>query len=130
MKTLATILFCVASSLASGQSVLEDRVKVEDATSLMLAAMNAPDGQAKGVLVGRLANEVSRKYGPTKAVLVDVTTVSKLQQEGCSLLKVTFHLVGAQLEGSPKPRDSSPVVQLGLCKDGKQPKQSKSGLPG
>ena len=130
MKALAIILLCVASSLASAQPVAQDRVKVEDAISLMLAAMNAPDGQAKGVLVGRLASEVSRKYGPTKAVLVDVTTVSKLPQEGCSLLKVTFHLVGAQLEGSPKPRDASPVVQLGLCKDGKQPKNSKPGSTG
>lgn len=109
-------LLCVQGSWAQPT----DRAPVTDSVSLMLAAFDTPDGNAKGILVGKLAQEVAAKYGPSDAILIDVTTVRRLPQEGCRLLNVKFQQVRGQRPGD-KRRSTTSVVELALCRDGSQP---------
>ncbi|WOB11126.1 hypothetical protein [Piscinibacter gummiphilus] len=97
-----------------------DRAPVTDSISLMLSAFDTPDGSAKGILVGKLAQDVAAKYGPSDAILIDVSTVRRLPQEGCRLLNVKFEQVRGKRPGD-KRRSTTSVIEIGLCRDGTQP---------
>jgi len=125
MKTQVFVvlaLICCGNVAVAQQA--KDRAKVEDAASLMVAAIDAPDGRASGVLVGKVANAVAQKYGRSDAVLIDVSTVRKLAQQGCSLLHVRFQQIRVVVPGEKKPKNTSAEIEIGLCRDGSQPKEA------
>ena len=50
------------------------RTPVPDARPLMLGALQATDGQAHGVLTGEMADAITRRFGATSPIYIDVTT--------------------------------------------------------
>ena len=50
------------------------RTPVPDARPLMLAALQATDGQGHGVLTGEMADAITKRFGATSPIFIDVTT--------------------------------------------------------
>ena len=79
------------------------RTPVPDARLLMLAAIQATDGRPMASLTGEMADAITRRFGATSPIYIDVTTEKRYAQPGCSRLKVTFWQDGVLLPGAPAP---------------------------
>ena len=113
---LATLLGAHAAVQA------QDRVPVQDARSLLIAAIESPSGQAQGVLVGDIADAITRRFQGTTPIYIDVTTERRYAQAGCSRLKVRFWQDGVQLPGVPAPRRQTIEFGINYCLDGQPPR--------
>ena len=87
----------------------------------MLAALQASDGQAHGVLTGEMADAITRRFGATSPIFIDVTTEKRYAQPGCSRLKVTFWQGGVHLPGARTPRRQTMEFGINYCLDGRPP---------
>ena len=107
---------------ALGAVQAQDRVPVQDARSLLIAAIESPSGQAQGVLVGDIADAITRRFQGTTPIYIDVTTERRYAQAGCSRLKVRFWQDGVQLPGVPAPRRQTIEFGINYCLDGQPPR--------
>lgn len=121
MKSRLALLL-VATALCSQQAIPEQRVSVVDAKSLLIAAIDAPDGQAHGLLTGDLADAITKRFNGTTPIYIDVSTERRYAQAGCSRLKVRFWQDGVQLPGVPAPRRQTIDFGINYCRDGLPPK--------
>jgi hypothetical protein len=121
MKTVVlavmTIVLC-ATLDASAQ----DRTPVQDARPLLIAAIDAPSGEAHGLLVGEIADAVTQRFKGTSPIYIDVTTVRRYAQPGCRRLNVRFWQDGVQLPDAPAPRRQTVDFGINYCRDGQPPK--------
>lgn len=97
------------------------RTLVPDARPVMLAALQAPDGQAHGVLTGEIADAITKRFGATSPIYIDVTTEKRYAQAGCSRLKVSFWQDGVLLPGALRPRRQTMDFGINYCLDGRPP---------
>ena len=117
------LTFAVAIATAISMPALaQERVPVPDAKALMLAAIDATDGQALGVLVGAVADAITRQFKGTTPIYIDVSTERRYAQSGCSRLKVRFWQDGVQLPGVPAPRRQTVDFGINYCRDGQPPR--------
>ena len=100
----------------------QDRTPVQDARSLLIAAIDAPTGQAHGMLVGEIADAVTQRFKGTSPIYIDVTTERRYAQPGCRRLNVRFWQDGVQLPGVPAPRRQTIDFGINYCRDGQPPK--------
>ncbi len=117
-------LLSLASMLASGavvDAVAQDRLPVKDAKVLLITAIDAPSGQAQGVLVGEIADAITQRFKGTTPIYIDVTTERRYAQAGCSRLNVRFWQDGVQLPGVPTPRRQTIDFGINYCRDGQPP---------
>jgi len=101
------------------------RTPVPDARLVMLAALQASGGQAHGVLTGEMADAITRRFGATSPIFIDVTTEKRYAQPGCSRLKVTFRQDGVLLPGALSPRRQTMDFGINYCLDGRPPQSLK-----
>jgi hypothetical protein len=121
MKTQA--MFAVSLALCSaGQALAQVRVAVKDARPLLIAAIDAPGGQAHGVLVGDIADAITQRFKGNTPIYIDVSTERRYAQAGCSRLKVRFWQDGVQLPGVPAPRRQTIDFGIDYCRDGQPPR--------
>ena len=118
---------CPALTLAAvlwgfGTADAQQRVAVRDAKQLMIAAIDAPSGQAQGVLVGEVADAITQRFQGTTPIYIDVSTERRYAQAGCSRLKVSFWQDGVQLPGAPSPRRQTIDFGIDYCRDGRTPR--------
>ncbi|CAB3697862.1 MAG: hypothetical protein HZC22_09175 [Rhodocyclales bacterium] len=97
------------------------RTPVPDARPVMLAALQATDGQSHGVLTGEMADAITRRFGATSPIFIDVTTEKRYAQPGCSRLKVTFWQDGVLLPGATTARRQTMDFGINYCLDGRPP---------
>ena len=120
---------CVAALLLAFMSLVYaddgERMPVPDARPVMLAALQSADGQAHGVLTGEMADAITRRFGATSPILIDVTTEKHYAQPGCSRLKVTFWQDGVLLPGATTPRRQTMDFGINYCLDGRPPQSLK-----
>jgi len=119
MRLLLPLL--LASTMSTAASA-QQRVSVENAQLLLIAAIDAPDGQAHGILTGSLADAITERFKATTPIYVDVSTERRYAQEGCRRLKVRFWQDGVQLPGQPAPRRQTIDFGINYCRDGLPPK--------
>ena len=100
----------------------QDRTPVQDARPLLIAAIDAPTGQAHGMLVGEIADAVTQRFKGTSPIYIDVTTERRYAQPGCRRLNVRFWQDGVQLPGVPAPRRQTIDFGINYCRDGLPPK--------
>lgn len=87
---------------------------------LMLQAIDAPDGAARGILVGPVAKKFRQTTGSVSPVMAEVTTLKSFRQEGCKRLNV-------RLSQSNVPTTDGRLTEFGvayelnLCRDGSPP---------
>ena len=100
----------------------QDRTPVQDARPLLVAAIDAPNGDAHGMLVGEIADAVTQRFKGTSPIYIDVTTERRYAQPGCRRLNVRFWQDGVQLPGVPAPRRQTIDFGINYCRDGQPPK--------
>ena len=100
----------------------QERIAVQDARPLLIAAIDAPSGEAHGMLVGEIADAVTQRFKGTSPIYIDVTTERRYAQAGCRRLKVRFWQDGVQLPGVPAPRRQTIDFGINYCRDGQPPK--------
>ena len=98
------------------------RTAVSDARPVMLAAIQAGNGESHGVLTGDDANAISQRFGASSPIFIDVTTERRYQQPGCSRLKVMFWQDGVLLPRAKVPRRQTMEFGINYCLDGMPPK--------
>ena len=129
MKAI-TVLWGLAYALIASAATGQERLPVRDAKLLMLSALDAPDGKAHGVLVGEVADAISKRFNATTPIYIDVSTEKRYAQPGCSRLNVRFWQDGVQLPnygagGAHAPRRQTIDFGMNSCRDG-QPARSLS----
>ena len=124
MKPVYAVALLTAVALpAFADDVL--RTQVPDARPMMLAALQATDGQSHGVLTCEMANAITRRFGATSPIFIDVTTEKRYAQPGCSRLKVTFWQDGVLLPGALSSRRQTMDFGINYCLDGRPPQSLK-----
>jgi len=124
MKTHALVALLPALFIAD-EALAQERIAVKDAKPLLIAAIDAPDGQAHGLLVGDIADAITQRFKGTTPIYIDVSTERRYAQAGCSRLNVRFWQDGVQLPGVPAPRRQTIDFGVDYCRDG-QPPRSRS----
>ncbi len=100
----------------------QERIAVQDARPLLIAAIDASSGEAHGTLVGEIADAVTQRFKGTSPIYIDVTTERRYAQAGCRRLKVRFWQDGVQLPGVTAPRRQTIDFGINYCRDGQPPK--------
>lgn len=122
-RVLTTLALRLAlGALGMTESNAQERISVSDARPLLLAAIDAPDGRAHGVLSGPMADAITARFKATSPVYIDVSTERRYAQAGCRRLKVSFWQDGVQLPGAPAPRRQTIDFGLNYCRDGLPPR--------
>jgi hypothetical protein len=121
MKCLLQLALVSACALANAQPT-DARVSVENLRALMVAAIDSPTGQARGVLAGNDAASITQHFKASGPILVDVSTERRYQQPGCSRLKVSITQEGLHLPGFATPQRRTIDVGLNYCRDGTPPR--------
>ncbi len=112
----------LALVLSPWMATAQERIAVPDARPLLLAAIDAPDGRAHGLLSGPMADAITARFKATSPVYIDVSTERRYAQAGCRRLKVTFWQDGVQLPGEPGPRRRTIDFGINYCRDGLPPR--------
>lgn len=98
------------------------RTPVPDARPVLLAALQAADGTAHGVLTGEMADAITKHFEATSPIYIDVTTEKRYSEPGCSRLKVLFWQEGVKLPGVPAPRKQTIEFGINYCNTGLPPR--------
>ena len=123
MKLVYAAALAVLASPVRADDV--SRAPVPDARPVMLAALQATDGQAHGILTGEMADAITRRFGATSPIYIDVTTEKRYAQPGCGRLNVTFWQEGVLLPGATTPRRQTMDFGIDYCLDGRPPQSLK-----
>ena len=120
-------LVVVACALIAAGAAAQERLPVRDARQLLLAALDAPDGKAHGVLVGEEADAITQRFNATTPIYVDVSTEKRYAQPGCSRLNLRLWQDGVQLPkddtgGMQAPRRQTVDFGIDYCRDGQPPR--------
>ena len=122
MKPRAAALLATMALGTVAPALAQDRIAVRDARPLLIAAIDSPDGQAHGVLVGDIADAITQRFKGTTPIHIDVSTERRYAQPGCSRLKLRFWQDGVQLPGVPAPRRQTIDFGVDYCRDGQPPR--------
>lgn len=116
---LALLIAAVAPSAHADDVV---RTPVTDPRPLMFAALQASDGQAHGVLIGDIAEAITKRFSASSPIYIDVSTEKRYAQPGCARLKVSFWQDGVNLPGAAAPRRQTVDFGINYCLDGRPPR--------
>lgn len=116
-RAVALTILALCSLAARGEGT-----SVESLRPLLVTALQARDGRAQGYLVGRDVQRIGAYFRTESPIVVDVTTLKRYRQAGCSRLRVDFRQRGVVLPGETKPQDKYVGFGLNYCLDGNPPK--------
>lgn len=119
---LFALVFAAIPSFANEPGNAIPRTPVPEARTLLLAALQAPSGDAHGVLTGEIADAISKRFAATSPIYIDVTTERRYRQPGCSRLKVVFWQDGVLLPGASTARKQTMEMGINYCLDGLPPR--------
>ena len=125
-RLIAMVAVCShAVIVRAGDAGAQERMAASDARPVMLAAIDAPDGRAHGVLRGAQADAVTARFKGSSPIYIDVSTERRFAQEGCRRLKVSFWQEGVLLPGAASARRQTIDFGINYCRDGMPPKSLK-----
>ena len=90
--------------------------------ALLMQALNAPDGTAKGIVAGKEADAIHAATGASDPVRAEVSTIKKFNQEGCSRLAVRLVQPNTPTKEGGKT-DFALNYELNLCRNGMPPSE-------
>ena len=115
MKKKLLCLSCLSMLVGAAQASDINTVK-----ALMLMALNSPDGTAKGIVEGAVADKIHETTGAYDPVRAEVSTLKRYKEEGCSRLAVKLIQPNTPTKEGPKT-DFALNYELDLCKSGMPP---------
>ena len=111
--TIATLaLLATTASAAESFSV----------KALLMQALNAPDGTAKGIVAGKEADAIHAATGASDPIRAEVSTIKKFKQEGCSRLAVKLVQPNAPTKEGGRA-EFALNYELNLCRNGMPPSE-------
>lgn len=122
LHLLTPVVALAAAHLVHAQPAGAGRVPVEDVRVLMVAAIDSSDGIARGILAGRDANSITALFKGSGPILIDVTTIKRYAEAGCSRLRVAFSQDGVHAFAQAAPRRQKTAFGINFCRNGKPPK--------
>lgn len=124
MKSSALIRLALLIAAVAPPAHADDvvRTPVTDPRPLMFAALQASDGQAHGVLIGDIAEAITKRFSASSPIYIDVSTEMRYAQPGCARLKVSFWQDGVNLPGAAAPRRQTVDFGINYCLDGRPPR--------
>jgi hypothetical protein len=126
LRHIAIVCILSAASCVYAQQEAMNRPPVTDLRVLLIQALDSPQGRAQGKLVGEWADAITKKFSSSgiKAgdILVDVHTLKRYAQAGCSRLNIRLAQDGVLLPGAKQPRLQTMDIGLNYCRDGQPPK--------
>jgi hypothetical protein len=121
MSLRRTCSFAALALCLSGAHA-QVRVEVPDVRSLLIGAIDAADGRAQGILAGPVADAITQRFNGTTPIHLEVTTVRRYAQAGCSRLNVRAWQDGVLLTGAPTPQRQTIDIGINYCRDGLPPR--------
>lgn len=97
-----------------------DAAEYGSVKQLMLEAIDASGGSARGVIVGRIAANFGATTGSVAPIVDEVSTIKSFKQEGCKLLNVRFKQGNVPTKDR-RLADFSVAYGLNLCRDSSPP---------
>lgn len=116
MRIVAPLAF-VLSHLAVPSACAAEYASVGQ---LMLQAIDAPGGAARGVIVGPVAKKFRDTTGSEAPVMAEVTTLKSFRQEGCKRLNVRLRQANVPTTDG-RLTEFDVDYGLNLCRDGSPP---------
>jgi hypothetical protein len=110
----------VCAGVASIDATAGTRL-VEGLRPLLIEAIDAADGAARGVLAGPPSEVLRRRGVSSEPLEVEVTTLKVYRQPGCRRLNVRFAQRAVKTGDGP-PQDRAMAFQLNYCRDGQPPR--------
>lgn len=103
-------------------ALAQERVSLSTTRSLLVAALDSPDGRANGVLVGAEVDALTRRFHGASEVHVEVSTLRRYLQPGCGRLNLRIWQDAVRLPNAPTPRRQTIDVGINYCRDGYPPR--------
>jgi len=116
MRIFTSLAF-VLSQLAT---VSADAAEYGSVKQLMLEAIDAPSGTARGVIVGPIAGKFGATTGSVAPIVAEVSTLKSFKQEGCKRLNVRLKQGNVPMKDG-RLADFGVSYGLNLCRDGSPP---------
>ena len=88
--------------------------------ALLMQALSAPDGKARGFVEGKEADAIHTATGASDPVRAEVSTLKRFKQEGCSRLAVKLIQPNTPTKSGAKT-DFALNYELNLCQNGMPP---------
>ena len=111
--TIATLAL-VASTASAVESI--------SVKALLMQALNAPNGAAKGIIEGKEVDAIYAATGASDPARAEVSTIKKFNQEGCSRLAVKLIQPNTPIKEGGKT-DFALNYELNLCRNGMPPSE-------
>jgi hypothetical protein len=113
LNSLAGIAFITMSAQAFA-------LEYTSVKQLMVRAIDAPDGKARGYILGSIADKFKKTTGSSGRVSAEVSTIKSFNREGCKRLNV--RLTQSEVPTSDgQTADFSIDYGLNMCRDGSPP---------
>lgn len=125
MNTTTRRLLAAAMIACTATPWAQDDIPAQEIRALMVAAIDAPSGQARGTLTGPLSDAMRTRFKASGPIEVEVTTLRRYAQPGCRRLNVRFSQVGVMLSGASTPRAQTVEFGINYCRDGSPPASLK-----
>lgn len=90
--------------------------------ALLMQALNAPNGAAKGIIEGKEVDAIYAATGASDPARAEVSTIKKFNQEGCSRLAVKLIQPNTPIKEGGKT-DFALNYELNLCRNGMPPSE-------
>ena len=116
MRTLSS-LAVIAFVTMSAQTFAMDYTSVKQ---LMVRAIDAPDGKARGFILGSIADKFKRSTGSSGRVSAEVSTIKSFKRDGCKRLNVRLTQSDVPTTDG-KTADFGVDYGLNMCRDGRPP---------
>ena len=110
-------LIALAIILAAAPALAEEYSSVKP---LLLLAIDAPDGTAKGTLIGPIAERMHRTTHSLDPIEMEVTTLKEFKQEGCKRLNLRLIQPNA-LAKDGRRGDFKLDYGINFCRNGSAP---------
>lgn len=115
---MLTILFAALLQTVQGTP---PRRGVTDPRELMVEAIDAPNGQAHGMLAGEMADALARGFDTDAPLNIDVSTLKRYRQTGCRRLNVAFSQDNVHLPGEQAHQPRRVDFGIDYCRNGRPP---------
>lgn len=119
MRVVATLALVLAHLAAASAAAAENA----SVGQLMLQAIDAPEGMARGIIGGPVARKFRETTGSVSPVTAEVTTLSSFSQDGCKRLKVRLGQANVPTADG-RLAEFSFAYELNLCRDGIPPAEA------
>lgn len=120
MKTLYK-LASIAVLLTLQHTAIAEMAEYSSAKSLLVKAIDSPDGTARGILTGPIANFFGIVTRSNYPVTAHVTTVGEFSQPGCKRLNLHLSQQGVKAESGDE-RKFDVAYGINFCRDGDAPR--------